>query len=62
MFILKYILSRFTEYSTWIAIFTVGASFGLDISDRQQDSIAILAIILFGAPEKKILKYIKTGK
>jgi hypothetical protein len=62
MFILKYLLPRFTEYTTWIAFFAVAGSFGLELSEAQQNSIAVLSIILFGAPEKTILKYIKTKK
>ncbi len=62
MFILKYLTSRLTEYSTWIAFFAVAGSFGLSLTETQQNSIAVLAIILFGTPEKDVLKYIKDKK
>ncbi len=44
--LINYILNRLHEGTTWAAIFTLAASFGLNLSPEQTAGIAGLAMVL----------------
>lgn len=54
-----FFLNRFKEPTSWIAIFMVAGSFGIELTEVQQNAITFLAIVMFGAPETSIKTYMK---
>jgi len=59
---LQFILNRFKEPTSWFAAFLVASSFGLELSDAQQNAITIFGMAMFAAPESKVDELIKKSK
>lgn len=59
---LSFVLNRFKEPTSWFAIMLLASSFGLELSDAQQNAITIFGMAMFAAPEAKVDELIKKSK
>ena len=49
----EFLLRRFAEPSTWLGLFAVAASFGVDLTDVQQTAIAGFGALMCAIPDKQ---------
>lgn len=51
---LDFVLNRFKEQTTWYGLLLLAGSFGLDLTEMQQNAIMIFGMAMVGAPDLKI--------
>ena len=60
--LLQFTLNRFKESSSWIGIFMVLSSFGLELNDIQQNAIIFFGMAFLGTPQVSLDQFRGMGK